>query len=105
MMMFPARTCSPPKRFTPSRLEWESRPFLVLPPAFLCAMSDVSDSAHADVRDLHLGEELAMRLLSQIVGATLEFDDRHLGGLAVAYDSAGDFAALEKGGAELDVGA
>ena len=27
MMMLPASTCSPPKRLTPRRLEWESRPF------------------------------------------------------------------------------
>ena len=37
-MMLPASTCSPPKTLTPSRLEWESRPLRVLPPAFLCAM-------------------------------------------------------------------
>src|SRR6185312_15270054 len=120
MMMFPARTRSPPKRFTPSRLEWESRPFLVLPPAFLCAMSAVSyfneaavyaaenqdadrnlktvtTLARADVRDLHFGEELAVRLLAQIVRAPLELDDRDLGTFTLAYDSARDLTALQKG--------
>src|ERR1700722_15599618 len=114
MMMFPARTCSPPKRFTPRRLDSESRPFLVLPPAFLCAMTAVLyenrpekmlTSAGADVGDLHLGEELAMRLLSQIVRTALELDDRDLGAFAMAYDSADDLAAFEERGAELHVSA
>jgi len=37
-MIVPGRTSSPSKRLTPSRLDWESRPFLALPPLFLCAM-------------------------------------------------------------------
>src|ERR1700694_4357206 len=37
-MMLPPRTCSPPKRFTPSRWEFESRPLRELPPPFLCAI-------------------------------------------------------------------
>src|SRR6056297_243824 len=36
--MLPATTDWPPKSFTPSRLDSESRPFLLLPPAFLCAI-------------------------------------------------------------------
>src|SRR5690242_1108923 len=36
-MMLPARTSSPPKRLTPRRLEFESRPLRVEPPAFLWA--------------------------------------------------------------------
>src|SRR5690606_4124493 len=36
-MMLPAVTAWPPKIFTPRRFDSESRPFLLLPPAFLCA--------------------------------------------------------------------
>src|SRR3990172_11799302 len=39
MMILPAITCSPPKRLTPNIFGLESRPFLVLPPAFLCAIA------------------------------------------------------------------
>src|SRR2546430_17434089 len=104
--MFPASTCSPPKRLTPKRLEWESRPFLVLPPAFLCAMTKVSceqRSAGADVRDLHLGEQLSVVLLPQVMRAALELDHRHLGALAVAHHRSEDLAPLEGGLTELDV--
>src|SRR5580700_10650305 len=99
-MMLPASTCSPPKRFTPRRLEWESRPFLVLPPAFLCAMSlphpQMSASAGADVRDLHLSEQLTVILLAQIVRTALELHDRYLCALAVAHDGGEYLAALER---------
>src|SRR6185369_1590344 len=37
-MISPADTSWPPKRFTPRRLELESRPLRELPPAFLCAI-------------------------------------------------------------------
>src|SRR4030088_3773532 len=101
--IFPARTDSPPKRFTPSRLECESRPFRVLPPAFLCAMSANPAkkaqyaSARADVRDLDLGEHLPVSLLPQIVLAAAELHDAHLGALAVANYGGDDLAALQKG--------
>ena len=36
--MLPANTSWPPYRLTPNRLDSESRPFLLLPPAFLCAI-------------------------------------------------------------------
>src|SRR3989338_7793302 len=36
--MLPATTCSPPKRFMPSRCEWLSRPLRDVPCPFLCAM-------------------------------------------------------------------
>src|SRR5882757_9660829 len=115
MMMLPGTTASPPNFFTPRRLDSESRPFLVLPPAFLCAMTAVlykkwglkkmPTSARADVGDLHLGEELAMRLLPQIVRTALELHDGDLRALAVTYDSADDLATLQQRRAELDVGA
>jgi len=37
-MIEPALISSPPKRFTPSILGLESRPFRVEPPPFFCAM-------------------------------------------------------------------
>ena len=37
-MISPALTTCPPKRLTPRRLALESRPFLLEPPAFLCAI-------------------------------------------------------------------
>src|SRR6185437_5529932 len=103
MMMLPARTLSPPKRFTPSRLEWESRPFLVLPPAFLCAMC--AASARADVRHLDLGERLAVVLLPQVVLAPPELHDRYLGALAMANHGGEHLAPGNHRTAELHVGA
>ena len=41
-MMLPALMVSPPKRLTPSRLASESRPFLVEPPPFFCAIDSIS---------------------------------------------------------------
>src|ERR671931_461234 len=38
-MIVPAGTAWPPKAFTPSRFDSESRPFLDAPPPFLCAMA------------------------------------------------------------------
>src|SRR5574338_347189 len=38
-MIVPASTCCPSPRLTPSRCPAESRPFLLLLPAFLCAIS------------------------------------------------------------------
>ena len=38
LLVLPARTVSPPKRFTPRRLASESRPLRDEPPAFLCAI-------------------------------------------------------------------
>src|SRR5262245_41858203 len=107
--MLPARTDSPPKRFTPRRLLWESRPLRVEPPAFLCAMCALPEkrgqSAGAEIRDLHFREGLAMVLPAQVVLAAAEFDDRHLLALAVANDRGDDLAALEQRGAELHIGA
>src|SRR6186713_2587790 len=112
--ILPARTCSPPKRFTPSRLEWESRPLRVLPPAFLCAMSAKSSknlskvgsgSACADVRHLDLGKRLTMSSLPHVVLAAAELDDADLGGLAMANHGGHNLAALQQGLTQLDVGA
>jgi hypothetical protein len=39
-MMEPPVTNSPAKAFTPSRCAFESRPFVELPPPFLCAIAE-----------------------------------------------------------------
>src|SRR5262249_21622229 len=101
--MLPASTCSPPKRFTPSRLEWDSRPFRGLPPAFLCAMSG-NPSAGADVRYLDLGERLPMGLLPQVVLATLEFDDADLGAPAVPHHRGDNLPSCQEGFAQGHIG-
>src|SRR5260370_16009275 len=108
--IFPARTDWPPNGFTPSRLEWESRPFRVLPPAFLCAMSAnpakkvLYASACADVRDLDLGERLPVGLLPQVVLTAAELHDAHLGALAVADHGGEDLSTLQKGLAQGHIG-
>jgi hypothetical protein len=40
MMIVPPVTSSPAKAFTPSRCAFESRPFVELPPPFLCAIAE-----------------------------------------------------------------
>jgi hypothetical protein len=40
MMIEPPVMSSPPKAFTPSRCALESRPFVELPPPFLCAIAE-----------------------------------------------------------------
>src|SRR5690606_19543536 len=94
--MLPASTASPPNFFTPRRLLWDSRPLRVLPPAFLCAISD-------DLRNLDFGEELPVVLHPQVMLAAAELDDRHLVALAVAFDGAGHFRAREQRRADLDI--
>src|ERR1700682_4743641 len=109
--MCPASTRPPPKRLTPRRLEWESRPFLVLPPAFLCAMAALTPAQYGGIRggsaedsgDLHFGVGLAVTLLAQVVLATAEFDDPHLVALTVGLHGGGDLGTGEIGLADLDV--
>src|SRR5580704_13802106 len=98
--MLPARTCSPPKRLTPRRLEWESRPFLVLPPAFLCAIA--RDSSGDDAGHLDFRIRLAMRLLAQVVLAAAELDDPDLAGLAVRLNRGRDLGPAQVGLADLE---
>src|ERR1700683_3254656 len=102
--MLPASTCSPPKRFTPRRLECESRPLRVLPPAFLCAIAKTSRRlAGTNARDLHFGEHLPVALLAQIVLAAPKLDDRHLGALAVTKHRGAHFAALQMRNTDLHI--
>src|SRR5688572_27906287 len=103
-MMFPASTCWPPKRLTPSRFDSESRPFFELPPAFLCAMSLLLACA-ADARDLDFRERLTMTEDALVVLAAPELDDRDLVFSALRYDLRLDLAALQQRRADLDLGA
>src|SRR5205085_6857969 len=86
----PAFTRSPPNTFTPRRFACESRPFLELPPAFLCAMSLTLN----DVVDADLGIRLPMPLRLLVVLAPAQLEDLHLVAAAVAkhgrsYERAG----------------
>src|SRR5882672_11080459 len=105
-MMFPAPTCSPPKHLTPSRFECESRPFLVLPPAFLCAMPLLlAHSGAADRSDLYFGERLTMTLCAPVVFTLTEFDDHDLFIATLRDDLGGHLAAGYERSTDLDVGA
>src|SRR3954453_8261757 len=86
-MISPALTSWPPKRFTPSRWEFESRPFLVDAAPFLCAMGSVlrgsswrrpAGSAGGDVGDLDLGVLLAVPRALPVAGLVLVLEDRDL---------------------------
>src|ERR671925_675895 len=78
--IWPALTRSPPNTFTPRRFAWESRPFLELPPAFLCAISLTLD----DVVDADLGVRLPMPLRLLVVLAPAKLENLHLVAAAVA---------------------
>src|SRR6056297_1616184 len=107
-MMLPASTCSPPNFLTPSRLDSESRPLRVLPPAFLCAISHYlrgirPSSAGGDAGDLDLGEILPMALRPPVILATMELHDFHLARLPLGHDGGLHLAALEVRLADADV--
>src|SRR5437868_8117189 len=93
--MLPAMTCSPPNFFRPSRLDSESRPLRVLPPAFLCAMALLGDAG-----DLHFGEVLPVTLLLVIVLAAAVLDDADLVAAAMRHDLGCDLAALDQRAAD-----
>src|SRR5688572_12648483 len=91
--MLPASTVWPPNFLTPSRFDWDSRPFLVLPPAFLCAMFD--SSGRRDAGHLHFGVRLTVTFLAQVVLAAPEFGDLDLVGLAMGLHRRGDARARD----------
>src|SRR5512138_302596 len=88
--MFPATTCSPPKRLMPRYLGLLVRPFRLEPTPFLCAMSA---SAERDVGDADLGVLLPMPGLPPVVLPALELEHVDLGLLAVADDFGLDLGA------------
>src|SRR5690625_3848067 len=100
--ILPAVTASPPKRFTPRRFDWESRPLRVLPPAFLCAITCYPLTS-GNAGYFNLGELLAMPQHTLIVVAALELDASDLLGLVVAHDSHRNLAAGHQRCTDLDV--
>src|SRR6185437_5355548 len=109
----PPVTVSPPKRFTPSRCAFESRPFLLLPRPFLCAIVPPHRGSqprqflipwpwalgpgpytlrlealaiHLDLVDLHLNEALAVALQLLVLLLPLVVEDKDLVAAALADD-------------------
>src|SRR5215207_3470844 len=85
-MISPAFTTWPPKRLTPRRCAFESRPLREDEAPFLCAMST---SALRDVADHDVGEGLTVPLPLVVAGLVLELVDADLRALAVTDDLAG----------------
>src|ERR671916_1289084 len=85
-MISPALTTWPPKRLTPRRCAFESRPLREDEAPFLCAMSA---SALRDVADHDAGQGLTVPLPLVVTGLVLELVDVDLRALAVADDLAG----------------
>src|SRR5579862_1732454 len=85
MMMFPARTCSPPNFLTPRYCGFESRPLRDEPTPFLCAIS----GSERDVSDANFGVGLTMSLLASVVLPPPELEDDDLIAESVTDDFAG----------------
>src|SRR6058998_3277778 len=81
--MFPARTNSPPKRFTPRYCALELRPLREEPTPFLCAMVP---SADLHVLDSHFRERLAVAGMPPEARAAREPVNLDLFVLAVPHD-------------------
>src|SRR4029453_14825963 len=82
-MISPAFTTWPPKRLTPRRCAFESRPLREDEAPFLCAMSA---SALRDVADHDAGQGLTVPLPLVVAGLVLELVDVDLRALAVLDD-------------------
>src|SRR5919108_1977587 len=87
--MFPARTVSPPKIFTPRLWPWLSRPLRELPPAFLCAIANPLQLC-LDRRDFQHRLMLTMPPLATITFAPFLFKDDYLFCLRLSDDFAGN---------------
>src|SRR3954468_401309 len=85
-MISPAFTTWPPKRLTPRRWAFESRPLRDDEAPFLWAMSG---SALRDVADHNAGQGLTVSLPLVVAGLVLELVDVDLRALAVLDDLAG----------------
>src|SRR4051794_18745783 len=99
-MISPAPTTWPPKRFTPRRWALLSRPFLLEPRPFLCAIASPSfggvpfpglvvgggRSLRVDRGDLDLCVVLAVTLALAVAGLVLVLEDVDLGALRRADD-------------------
>src|SRR5436190_5818812 len=85
----PALTCCPPKRLTPKRCAWESRPFRELDAPFLCAIANCLLSRGGDAGHLDLGQRLAVPLALVVPGLVLELVDPDLRALGLRDDLTG----------------
>src|SRR5215475_883632 len=65
--MLPARTVCPAKRFTPRRLPMLSRPLVVLPCPFLCAILSL-------LRDVLSAQRRGHRVLDALLGRRIMLD-------------------------------
>src|SRR6266568_1509290 len=92
----PALTAWPPKRFTPSRWAFESRPLRELDAPFLCAMSNSSCRGDEplvgllDAGDLQDRQLLTVALTLVVAGLVLELVDADLRTLGLVDDLGGD---------------
>src|SRR5215212_4008808 len=98
-MISPAFTTWPPKRFTPRRWAFESRPLRDDEAPFLCAMSG---SALRDVADHDAGQGLTVPLPLVVTGLVLELVDVDLRALAVLEDLARHDDVRQRGGVAGD---
>src|SRR3954471_445338 len=98
-MISPALTSWPPKRFTPSRWEFESRPFRVDDAPFLCVISQNSrNSCLVDAGDLHLRVSLAVTLALLITGLVLVLQNPDLRTLGLTENLGGNGELARLGG-------
>src|SRR5579885_1674031 len=83
----PPETNWPPKAFTPSRCELESRPFFELPKPFLCAMTQLlaDNIADGDAREI-----LAMADGPLVLLLALELENQRLFAASMRGDGAAD---------------
>src|SRR5580692_1852490 len=99
MIIDPPVTSSPPNAFTPSRWALESRPFVELPPPFLCAIAESPSQSrihaqsggirHAiglDGLDANLGKVLPVSLQLLVLLLALEVKHENFVAAAVAHD-------------------
>ena len=101
-MILPARTVWPPYFLIPNRFDWESRPFLVLPPAFLCAMANSILSVFY-CGDLYYCDPLPVSCATKIVLATLELYDLNFLLSLVPYDCCKNTALRQKRISDTDL--
>src|SRR5581483_7388067 len=110
-MIDPPVTSSPANAFTPRRWALESRPFVELPPPFLCAIAEsssveacrrlksggIGDAVRLDGLDAYLGKILAVSLQLLVLLFALVMEHQDLVPAAVADDLSGHL-----GGARLN---
>src|SRR4051795_4562871 len=102
----PALTFWPPKRLTPRRWAFESRPFRLEDAPFLCAMSVRSSNlVGRNSGDLDLGERLTVTHPTLVPGLVPVVHDVDLGALDRAEDLSGDRELRELVNGADDVGA